>query len=106
VRFGTKLDAGRALVCALLLCLIIADNLHTHRVLTPAEAAPLSDSPHCLLCMAAHLPVAISEQSAIPVPSFTRETTLAAHPVCVYESCPAFTLYIRPPPIGELPQQL
>ena len=86
-----------AVVCLLLMCVSSYDAIHVHRSVGPLESAPLT--PHrCLLCLAAHLPVAISAGPATPIPRFTCAAPLPPEQVASYESAATLVLHTRPPP--------
>jgi hypothetical protein len=73
------------------------DAIHVHRSVGPLEGVPLS-SHHCLLCVAAHLPVTISASPAAPLPRFSCAVPLPPEQIGSYESAITLTLYTRPPP--------
>ena len=84
-------------MCLLLLGLSSYDAIHVHRSVGPLENAPLSPH-HCLLCLAAHLPLAVSASPAAPMLPVARATALVPKQVGRYESATSFPLYTRPPP--------
>jgi len=73
------------------------DAIHVHRSVGPLEGAPLS-SHHCLLCVAAHLPVTISASPAAPLPRISCAVPLPPEQIGSYESAITLALYTRPPP--------
>jgi hypothetical protein len=86
-----------AVVCLLLMCVSSYDAIHVHRSVGPLESAPLTPH-HCLLCLAAHLPVTISAGPATPIPRFTCAAPLPPEQVASYESAATLVPYTRPPP--------
>ena len=86
-----------AVLCLLLMCLTSYDAIHIHRSVGPLESAPLTPH-HCLLCLAAHLPVTISAGPVAPLPRFTCAAPLPPEQARSYESAATFPLYTRPPP--------
>ena len=86
-----------AVVCLLLMCVSSYDAIHLHRSVGPLESAPLA-THHCLLCLAAHLPVTISAGPATPIPRFTCAAPLPPEQVGSYESAATLVPYTRPPP--------
>jgi hypothetical protein len=96
-RFNPRLVSFAAMVCLLLMCVSSYDAIHVHRSVGPLESAPLTPH-HCLLCLAAHLPVTISAGPATPIPRFTCAAPLPPERVASYESAATLVLYTRPPP--------
>ena len=96
-RFRPRLFSFAAMVCLLLMCVSSYDAIHVHSSVGPLESAPLAPH-HCLLCLAAHLPVAISAGPATPIPRFTCAAPLPPEQVASYESAATLVPYTRPPP--------
>jgi hypothetical protein len=96
-RFKPRTASFAAIVCLLLMCVGGYDAIHVHRSVGPLESAPLS-THHCLLCLAAHLPVTISAGPATPIPRFTCAAPLPPEQVASYESAATLVPYTRPPP--------
>lgn len=92
-----RLLSFAAVLCLLLMCVSSYDAIHVHRSVGPLESAPLAPH-HCLLCLAAHLPVTISAGPAVPLPRFTCAAPLPPEQARSYESTATFSFYIRPPP--------
>lgn len=86
-----------ACVCLLLMGLSSYDAIHIHRSVGPAESAPLT-SHHCLLCLAAHVPAAVSASPAAALLSISCMTQLPPEQADSYESAGMLPLYTRPPP--------
>jgi hypothetical protein len=96
-RCKPRLMSVTAVVCLLLLGLSSYDAIHVHRSVGPLEDAPLAPH-HCLLCLAAHLPLTVNARPAAPVIAVARRTTLVFDQLGSYESASTFPLYTRPPP--------
>ena len=96
-RRNARLIKFAAVVCLLLMCVSSYDALHVHGSVNPLESAPQAPH-HCLLCLAAHLPVTIIAVAAVPIPRFTCATTLPPENAGSYESAAMLTCYTRPPP--------
>ena len=97
-RFKPRRVSFAAVLCLLLMCVSGYDAIHVHRSVGPLDNAPLA-THHCLLCLAAHLPVTISAGPATPIPRFTCAAPLPPEQVGSYESAAMLVLYIRPPPL-------
>ncbi len=99
VQLSTARDVGRwkAVLCLLLLCVLSIDALHVHDPFASA-GAPSGNPHHCVLCMAAHLPLAVSPSTDAPIPQYRRLSSLPPAAAYDYESLVGFSLYMRPPP--------
>ena len=86
-----------AVLCLLLTCVIVLGAIHLHPSVGPLESAPLAPH-HCLLCLAAHLPVTISLGPVDPLPRLACAGLLPLEAAVSYESAATLALYIRPPP--------
>jgi hypothetical protein len=102
-RLRSKLGiTARAGCCLLVLLVTSLDAIHSHGPVNALGAKPLRSGEHCVLCMAAHLPLAVSASTAAPVPVFTAAAMLPSfHMEPAREPLSAFSLYMRPPP-GKL----
>ncbi len=87
------------MLCLLLLCVLSIDALHVHDPLA-AAAAPSGNPHHCVLCMAAHLPLALSPSAIAPTPSCRQSDIALPADTYAYESLAGFPLYMRPPPLA------
>ena len=96
-RFKPRRVSFAAVVCLLLMCVSSYDAIHVHRSVGPLESAPLTPH-HCLLCLAAHLPVTISADPATPISRFNCAAPLPPEQVGSYESAATLVPYTRPPP--------
>jgi hypothetical protein len=63
----------------------------------PLENAPLAPH-HCLLCLAAHLPMSLSASPAAPMIAVARPAALVIDQLGSEESASTLPLYTRPPP--------
>ena len=89
----------RKVFCTLVLSAIVLIALHTHASIDPLDDQPLNGGHHCLLCIAAHLPQAVSSGTVTPVPPTAAADTLSfAAAESAREPQLAFSLYMRPPP--------
>lgn len=89
----------RKVFCALVLSAIVLIALHTHASFDPLDDQPLASGHHCLLCITAHLPQAVSSGTVAPLPPSTAADTLSlATMESAREPKLAFSLYMRPPP--------
>lgn len=89
----------RKIFCAVVLSAIVLVALHSHAYLDPLDEQPINGGHHCLLCITAHLPQAVSPGVSMPVPPAASSIALAfAKPDVTRESQLAFSLYMRPPP--------
>ena len=86
-----------AMVCLILLLVSGYDAIHVHNLVGPLEDAPVAPH-HCLLCLAAHMPLSIQAGPAAPVFAFSRSLAQIPGKPGGYESAATFPLYIRPPP--------
>lgn len=87
-------------MCLLVLFFASLDAVHSHRSVNPLGTTPLHSGEHCVLCLAAHLPLAVSGGTAAIAPVFTAvsETPrFCAEPGL--DRLSGFSLYIRPPPL-------
>jgi hypothetical protein len=92
--------ATKALLGVVLLCVTTLVGIHTHAQADPLQADPLSGSHHCLLCVTAQLPLAVSACAAAPTPVFTAPVTVTIGDLdTVVEPRHTFSLYTRPPPL-------
>jgi hypothetical protein len=96
-RCKPRLVSFTAVVCLLLLGLSSYDAIHVHRSVGPLENAPLAPH-HCLLCLAAHLPLTVSASPAAPMLPEVQAAALVPEQVRCYESASRLPLYTRPPP--------
>ena len=87
----------KAGLCLLLLCIISIEALHVHDSLRPLL---LTSSHHCVLCMAAHLPLAVCPDTVAPVPRFRQTLGAVVLEVHRYESRAGSSLFTRPPPVA------
>jgi hypothetical protein len=91
-KWGISVQVG---LCLLVLFLTSLDAIHSH-----GPANPLRSGEHCLLCMAAHLPMAVSASAAAPAPVFAAVTTLSYfHAGPARQPLNVFSLCMRPPPL-------
>jgi hypothetical protein len=74
-RRNARLIKFAAVVCLLLMCVSSYDALHVHGSGHPLESAPQAPH-HCLLRLAAHLPITINALAAVPIPRYTCATPL------------------------------
>lgn len=89
----------RRLFCALVLSAIVLIALHSHALLDPLDDQPINDGHHCLLCIAAHLPQAVSSRTQLPLlPSSFSILHASSEIHASHEAQLAFSLYMRPPP--------
>jgi hypothetical protein len=89
----------RQILCTVLLCTMVLVALHSHSSIDPFDEQPLSGGHHCLLCIAAHLPSAMSNAAVAPLPPAASSIALTAlHMEVKRETQIAFSLYMRPPP--------
>lgn len=89
----------RQVFCTVLLSTIVLVALHSHVCADPLGDQPLNGGHHCLLCIAAHLPSAMSHVSVVPVPPRASHVAIVSTSARVkHESEIAFSLYMRPPP--------
>lgn len=92
--------ATKALLGVVLLCITTLISIHAHASADPLQADPLSGSHHCLLCVAAQLPLAVSACTDVPTPVFTAPATVTFWQLeTVVEPLSTFSLYTRPPPL-------
>jgi hypothetical protein len=96
-RYKPRLIRLGVVVCLLLLALSSYDSVHVHRSVGPLENAPLAPH-HCLLCLAAHLPLTMNASPTAPMLPVARAAALVPEQVACYESASRLPLYIRPPP--------
>lgn len=96
-RCKPRLVKFAAVLCLLLLCLSSYDAIHVHRTVGPLENAPLGPH-HCLLCLAAHLPLSLNAGPAAPMVSVACPAALVPDQPGCYESASTLPLYTRPPP--------
>ncbi|MGI9102593.1 MAG: hypothetical protein ACR2IF_09140 [Terriglobales bacterium] len=98
-QLSTARDCARwkAVLCLLLLCVLSIDALHVHDPLATA-GAPAGNPHHCVLCMAAHLPLAASPIAIVPGPSRRQSGITLPIRMYAYQSLAGFQLYMRPPP--------
>jgi hypothetical protein len=96
-RCKPRLVSFAAVVCLLLLGLSSYDAIHLHHSVGPLENAPLAPH-HCLLCLAAHLPLSIHASPATPMIAVARAAALVCDQLGSYESASTYPLYTRPPP--------
>ena len=90
----------RQVFCAVLLSAIVLVALHSHSYIDPFDEQPMSGGHHCLLCIAAHLPSAMSSASIAPLLPVASSVALSATDSQVRpEAEIAFSLYMRPPPL-------
>ena len=101
-RFRWKAGTGaRALLCLLLLLVTSLAAIHSHGPISPLGIKPLRSGDHCVLCMAAHLPLAVGGSTLEPAPVSTAVMLLPSlHVEPAREALSGFSLYMRPPPIG------
>jgi hypothetical protein len=89
----------RRIFCALVLSTIVLIALHSHAFLDPLDDQPINGGHHCLLCIAAHLPQAVSSSAEIPLLPNSSAVLLASSELGTpHEAQLAFSLYMRPPP--------
>jgi hypothetical protein len=89
----------RRVFCAVVLSAIVLIALHSHAYVDPLDDQPINGGHHCLLCIAAHLPQAVSAGTPTPVPPGASAVTLSfTKMVATREPQIAFSLYMRPPP--------
>lgn len=89
----------RQILCTVLLCTIVLVALHSHSSIDPFDEQPLSGGHHCLRCIAAHLPSAMSHAAVAPLPPAASSITQTATDTeARRETQIAFSLYMRPPP--------
>ncbi len=89
----------RQVFCTVLLSTIVLVALHSHVCADPLTDQPLNGGHHCLLCIAAHLPSAMSQAAVVPAPPRACHVAIASANAGVnHESEIAFSLYMRPPP--------
>lgn len=93
-----KLGTGaRAGLCLLVLFVTSLDAIHSHGPTSPQASR---SGEHCVLCLAAHLPLAVSASTAAPAPVFTEAAMLPSlHTEPARQPLSAFSLYMRPPPL-------
>jgi hypothetical protein len=96
-RCKLRLVSFTAIVCLLLLGLSSYDAIHVHRSVGPLENAPVAPH-HCLLCLAASMPLGMHAIPAAPIAPIARPAALITDQVVAYESASTFPLCIRPPP--------
>jgi hypothetical protein len=84
-------------VCLFLICLASFNVLHIHGSGGSSEHTPAA-AHHCLLCLAAHLPLSIPAGPALPVLGLSRPAAPAPEICACYDSAKPFSLSIRPPP--------
>lgn len=90
----------RRIFCALVLSAIVLIALHSHAVLDPLDEQPINGGHHCLLCIAAHLPQAVSSTAQILLlPSSSAVLLTSSKTDVPHETQLAFSLYMRPPPV-------
>ena len=89
----------RRVFCTLVLSAIVLIALHSHAFLDPLDDQPINGGHHCLLCIAAHLPQAVSSSAPLPVPPTIVAMTLVSSGASLSPDAKlAFSLYMRPPP--------
>lgn len=89
----------RQLFCTVLLCAIALVAFHSHSASDPFDEQPMSGGHHCLLCVAAHLPSAMSTTTVVPVPPAAGSIALTlTDSEQRREAQITFSLYMRPPP--------
>jgi hypothetical protein len=89
----------RQILCTVLLCTIVLVALHSHSFIDPFDKQPISGRHHCLLCIAAHLPSAMSHVATAPLqPAATPVAQSTTDAEVTREPRIAFSLYMRPPP--------
>ncbi len=94
-------SSARVALCLLLLFVTSLDAIHIHGPSNTAGTEPLGSGHYCLLCMAAHLPLAVGVGITAPAPVFAAAIMLPlVHLEPAREPLNAFSLYMRPPPLG------
>ena len=89
----------RQVFCAVLLSAIVLVALHSHSYIDPLDEQPMSGGHHCLLCMTAHLPSALSSATFVPLPPAATSIAMTASDNEVKRDVQiTFSLYMRPPP--------
>jgi len=92
--------SARAGLCLLVLFVTSLDAVHSHGPIRPLGTKPLHSGEHCVLCMAAHLPLAVRASTAVSAPVFTAAAVLPFfHLEPAREPLSTFSLYMRPPPL-------
>ncbi len=86
-----------ALVCLLLLFVSSYDATHIHAWTVSPPSTPVAPH-HCLLCLAAHLPLTIHASPASPAAPAGRTTALVPDEPGSYDSAGPFLFHTRPPP--------
>lgn len=89
----------RQIFSTVLLSAIVLVALHSHSSIDPLDEQPLTGGHHCLLCIAAHLPSAVSNAAVTPLPPVVSPIAVIATNIAIKrETKIAFSLYMRPPP--------
>jgi len=83
------------LLCLLLLCATNAQAVHTHPL---TSVRPLGSFDHCLLCIAAHLPLAMPAAVVAPAPLAMPSPIVIGREPLQREPLSLFPLHNRPPP--------
>lgn len=86
-----------AIVGLSLLFLTSYDAIHVHSGSASSQEDPVA-SHHCLLCLSAHLPLAVHVAPMLPGAAFSRAAAPIPDQPDSYDSAIAFSLYTRPPP--------
>ncbi len=84
-------------VSLLLLGISSFDSVHIHNWSGSQQNTPVAPH-HCLLCLAAHLPMTVHVSPMPPRVAFSRRAPVAAVEPGSYDSVITFSLYTRPPP--------
>jgi len=86
-----------AVLCLLLVGVISYSAIHVHGSAASLEETPLAPH-HCLLCVAAHLPLSIHAGPSLTIVNSPRPAAVAAENPGSYESSIKFPFCTRPPP--------
>lgn len=82
-----------------MLSAIVLIALHSHALLDPLDDHPISGGHHCLLCIAAHLPQAVSSNAQVLLlPNSSAVLLASGESDTAHEARLSFSLYMRPPP--------
>ena len=96
---STVATGWRRVFCALILSAIVLIALHSHAFLDPLDDQPINSGHHCMLCIAAHLPQAVSTSAPLPIPPSSMAMTPTSPGARLAPNAElAFSLYMRPPP--------